>query len=72
MRRWLPSSLCIQPSLERGSLTNAAVFVGIGLEWNRGPRPNFVQPGCTATTSRIPVGEISLARGRASLREGEK
>ena len=43
--------------------THAAVIVGIGLEWNRGPSPKFVQPGCTATTNRIQVDEMPLHEG---------
>jgi hypothetical protein len=51
--------------------THAAVVVGIGLEWNRVPSPRFVHPGCTATTSRIQVGEMLLHEGaEAYKREG--
>ena len=53
--------------------THAAVIVGIGLEWNRGPSPKFVQPGCTATTNRIQVCEMLLHEGvEAYKKEGPK
>jgi hypothetical protein len=44
-------------------LTHAAVIVGIGLEWNMITTFKFVQPGCTATTNRIQVGETPLHEG---------
>ena len=44
-------------------------FVGIGLEWNSVPSPNFVQPGCTATTNRIQVGEMLLHGGGRGVRK---
>jgi hypothetical protein len=57
---------------ERGS-THAAVFVGIGLEWNRVRSPKFVHPGCTVTTNRIRVGEMLLHEGaEACKKEGPK
>jgi hypothetical protein len=42
------------------------LFIGIGLERNRVPSPRFVHPGCTATTSRIQVGEMLLHEGAGS------
>ncbi len=52
---------------------NAAVVVGIGLGSNRIPSFKFVHPGCTATTSRIPVGEILLRESvPAYEKEGPK
>ncbi len=42
--------------------TNALV-VGIGLEWNTVRSHKFVQPGCTATTTTIQVGEMLLREG---------
>jgi hypothetical protein len=57
---------------ERGSLPNAAVVV-IGLGWNRITSPKFVQPGCTATTNRIQVGELLPPEGvEAYKKEGPK
>jgi hypothetical protein len=55
-------------------LTNAAVIVGIGLEWNSVPSPKFVQPGCTATTNRIQVGEMLLREkgARTTKKEGPR
>jgi len=53
--------------------TNAPAFVGIGLEWNSVPSPKFVQPGCTAMTNRIQVGEMLLHDGvEAYKKEGPK
>jgi hypothetical protein len=58
-RAWLP--------------TNAAVIVGIGLERKSVPSPKFVQPGCTATTNQIQVGEMLLREGvEAYKKEGPK
>ncbi len=34
-----------------------------GLGWNSVLSPKFVQPGCTATTNRIQVGEMLLYEG---------
>jgi hypothetical protein len=48
-------------------------IVGIGLEWNSVPSPEFVQPGCTATTNRTQVGEMLLGEGgEAYKKEGLK
>ena len=53
--------------------THAAVVVGIGLEWNSVLSPKFVQPGCTATTNRIQVGEMLVHEGvEAYKKEGPK
>jgi hypothetical protein len=53
--------------------THAAVFVGIGLEWNRVPSPKFVHPGCTVTTNRIRVCEMLLHEGvEAYKKDGPK
>jgi hypothetical protein len=61
-------SLC--PSV---GLTNAAVIIGIGLVWNSVLSPKFVQPGCTATTNRIQVGEMLLREGGEAYKtEGPK
>jgi hypothetical protein len=54
-RAWLPS---MRP-----------LFVGIGLERNRVPSPRFVHPGCTATTSRIQVGEMLLHDGAEAYKQ---
>ena len=45
------------------------LFVGIGLERNRVPSPRFVHPGCTATTSRIQVGEMLLHEGAEAYKQ---
>jgi hypothetical protein len=52
--------------------THAAVIVGIGLEWKRGPNPKFVQPGCTATTNRIQVSEMLLNEGVEAYKKGRR
>jgi hypothetical protein len=58
---------------ERGSPTNAAAVVGIGLERNGVPSPKFVQRGCTAMANRIQVGEMLLQEGvEAYKKEGPK
>src|ERR1022692_4316387 len=50
-----------------------AVIVGIGLEWNSVRAPKVVQPGCTATTNRIQVGEMPLHEAvEAYKKEGPK
>src|ERR1039457_2504486 len=52
---------------------NPAVVVGVGLEWNSVVSPKFVQPGCTATTNRIQVGEMLLHEAvEAYKKEGPK
>jgi len=49
------------------------LFIGIGLERIRAPIPKFVQPGCTATTNRIQVGEMLVHEGvEAYKKEGPK
>ena len=73
VRNRLPCSICIQLLPERGSVTNAAVIVGIGLESKRIPSLKFVQPCCTATTNRIQVGEMLLHEGvEAYKKEGPR
>jgi hypothetical protein len=52
-------------------LTNAAVIVGFGLEWNSVPSHKFVHPGYTATTNRIQVGEMLLHEGSRGLEAKE-
>ena len=43
------------------------------LEWSRALRPKFVQPGCTAMTNRIQVGEMLLHDGvEAYKKEGPR
>jgi hypothetical protein len=65
-----PSVFGLCPSL---TATDATFIAGIGLEWNRAPSPKFVQPGCTATTNRIQVGEMLLHEGgEACKKEGPK
>jgi hypothetical protein len=47
--------------------------VVIGLRLNGVTSPKFVQPGCTATTKRIQVGEMLLHEGiEAYKKEGPK
>jgi len=42
-------------------------------EWNSVPSPKFVQPGCTATTNRIQVGEMLVHEGvEACKKNGPK
>jgi hypothetical protein len=60
-------------SCPRAAPTHAGVVAGIGLEWNSVPSPKFVQPGCTAMTNRIQVGEMLLHDGvEAYTKEGPK
>ena len=60
-------------SCPRAAPTHAGVVAGIGLEWNSVPSPKFVQPGCTAMTNRIQVGEMLLHDGvEAYKKEGPK
>ena len=55
------------------TLTVVLPLIGIGLVWSSVPSPKFVHPGCTATTRRIPVGEILLREGvRAYKKVGPK
>ena len=71
VHNWLPCSIRIQPLPERGSLTNAAHVVDTGLERKSVPGPKFVQPGCTATTNRIQVGEMLLHESVAAYKKEE-